>query len=90
MDKPTIEDWAAGVAGETGAAVGALAGTAKTQVEGLANQATAAAGHAYGQARDQVRGAAATVATSVERQPVIALLAVGFICGTAGFLLGRR
>jgi uncharacterized protein YjbJ (UPF0337 family) len=90
MNKPRIEDWAAGVAGETGAAVGALAGHAKTQVEGLANQATAAAAHAYGQVRDQARGAAATVATSVERQPLVALLAVGFICGTVGFLLGRR
>ena len=90
MDKTPIEDWAAGVAGETRAAVGALAGNAKTRVEGLANQATAAAGQTYGQARDQVRGVAATFATSVERQPVIALLAVGFICGTTGFLLGRR
>jgi uncharacterized protein YjbJ (UPF0337 family) len=90
MNKTPIDDWAAGVAGETRAAVGALAGTAKTQVEELANQATAAAGHAYGQARDHARGAAATVATSVERQPLITLLAVGFICGTVGFLLGRR
>ncbi len=90
MNKTRVEDWATGVAGETGAAVGALAGTAKTQVEGLANQATAAAGHAYGQARDQVRGAAATVATSVKQQPIVTLLAVGFICGTVGFLLGRH
>ena len=90
MNKTRIEDWAAGVAGETGAAVGALAGHARTQVEGLANQATTAAEHAYGQARDQARGAAAAVATSVKQQPLITLLAVGFICGTVGFLLGRR
>jgi uncharacterized protein YjbJ (UPF0337 family) len=90
MNKTSIEDRAEGVAGETGAAVGALAGHAKTQVEELANQATAAAGHAYGQARDQVRGAAATVATSVEQQPLVTLLAVGLICGAVGFLLGRR
>jgi hypothetical protein len=37
-----------------------------------------------------VRGAAATVTTSVEQQPLIALLAVGLICGAIGFLLGRR
>lgn len=90
MDKTRIEDWAASIAGETGASVGALAGDAKAQVEELASQATAAAGHAYGQARDQVRGAAATVATSVEQQPLIALLAVGLICGAVGFLLGRH
>ena len=72
------------------AAVGAIAGDAMTQVEGLASQATAAAEHAYGQARDQVRGAAANVATSVEQQPLVTLLAVGFICAAVGFLLGRR
>jgi hypothetical protein len=37
-----------------------------------------------------VREAAATVATSVEQQPLIALLAVGLICAAVGFLLGRR
>jgi uncharacterized protein YjbJ (UPF0337 family) len=90
MDKSDIEDHAARFAGRTGAAVGALAGDAKTEAERLASQATAAAEHAYGQARDQVRGAAATVATSVEQQPLVTLLAVGFICAAVGFLLGRH
>jgi len=90
MDNTRIEDRVASVAGETVAAVGAIAGDAMTQVEELASQATAAAGHAYGQARDQVRGAAATVVTSVEQQPLSTLLAVGFICAAVGFLLGRR
>ena len=90
MDKSDIEDRAARLANRTGAAVGALAGDAKTEAERLASHATAAAEHAYGQARDQVRGAAATVATSVEQQPLVTLLAVGFICAAVGFLLGRR
>jgi uncharacterized protein YjbJ (UPF0337 family) len=90
MDKFDIEDRAASVAGQAEAAVGALADDVKSQVEGLATQATATAERAYGQARDQVREAAATVATSVEQQPLIALLAVGLICAAVGFLLGRR
>jgi uncharacterized protein YjbJ (UPF0337 family) len=90
MDKFDIEDRAASLAGQAEAAVGAFADDVKSQVEGLATQATATAERAYGQARDQVRGAAATVATSVEQQPLIALLAVGLICGTVGFLLGRH
>ena len=90
MDRSSIEDRAATLAGETVAAVGALAGDARTQVEELASQATATAEQVYDQARDQVRGAATAVATSVERQPFIALLAVGLVCGTLGFLLGRR
>ncbi len=90
MDKSDIEDRAASLAGRAEAAVGALADDVKSQVEGLATQATATAERAYGQARDQVRGAATTVATSIEQQPLIALLAVGLICGAVGFLLGRR
>ena len=94
MDKSDIEDRAANLAGRAEAAVGALADDVKSQVEGLATQTTATAERAYGQARDQVRGAAATVATSVatsiEQQPLIALLAVGLVCGAVGFLLGRR
>jgi uncharacterized protein YjbJ (UPF0337 family) len=90
MDKSDIEDRVASLAAGTAAAVGALAGDAKAQVEELASQATATAEHAYGQARDQVRGAAAAVATSVEQQPLISLLAVGLVCGAVGFLLGRR
>jgi uncharacterized protein YjbJ (UPF0337 family) len=90
MDKPDIEDRAASLVGRTEAAVGDLARDAKSQVEGLATQATATAEHAYGQARDQVRGAAAAVTTSVEKQPLVALLTVGLICGAVGFLLARR
>ena len=90
MDISDIEDRAARLANRTGAAVGALAGDAKTEAERLASQATAAAEHAYGQARNQVRGAAANVATTVEQEPLVSLLAVGLICGAVGFLLGRR
>lgn len=90
MNKSDLEDRVTGLVGRTEAAVGALAGDAKTQVEELASQATAAAGHAYGQARDQVRGAAASVATSAEQQPLVTLLVVGLVCGAVGFLLGRR
>ena len=90
MYKSDSEDRTEGLVGRAEAAAGSLADDVKNQVEGLATQATATAERAYGQARDQVRGAAATVATSVEQQPLIALLAVGLICGTVGFLLGRR
>ena len=90
MDKADIKEHAQGLVGRAEAAAGFIADDVKSQVEGLATQATPTAERAYGQARDQVRGAAATVATSVEQQPLIALLAVGLICGTVGFLLGRR
>ena len=82
MDNTRIEDLARSAARETAAAADA----AMTGAEGLANQATEAAGHAYG----QVRSAAASVAGSVERQPAIAMLAVGLVFGAVGFLLGRR
>ncbi len=90
MDKTRIEDWAANVAGRTEAAVGALAGDAKTQVEELASQAAATAERAYGQAQGQVRGAAAAVASSVERQPLITLVIAGLIGCALGVLLARR
>jgi uncharacterized protein YjbJ (UPF0337 family) len=90
MDKTHIEDPAASLAGEIKAAVDTLAGDARTQVEGLASQATETAEQVYGQVRDQVRGAATAAATSVERQPLVALAAVGLICGIVGFLLARR
>jgi uncharacterized protein YjbJ (UPF0337 family) len=90
MNRSDIEDRAANLAGRAESAVGALADDVRSQVEGLATQATATAERAYGQARDQVRGAVTTVATSIEQQPLIALLAVGLICGAVGFLLGRR
>lgn len=90
MHKTCIKDRAASVAGEIEDAVGALAGDAKTQVEALASQANATAEHVYDEARDQVRGAAASVATSVQQQPLIALLVAGLIGCIAGYLLGRR
>jgi uncharacterized protein YjbJ (UPF0337 family) len=90
MDKSDIGNRAASLAGRAEAAAGALADDVKSQVEGLVTQTTATAERAYGQARDQMRGAAATVATSVKKQPLIGLLAVGLICGAVGFLLGRR
>ena len=90
MDKPCIEDPAASMAGEIKAAVGTLAGDARTRVEGLASQATETAERVYGEVRDQVRGAATATATSVERQPLVALAAVGLMCGVVGFLLARR
>jgi uncharacterized protein YjbJ (UPF0337 family) len=90
MDNNSFENKATSVAADSVAVVGALSADAKAQVEGLATQAAETAGQVYGQARDQVRGAATAVATSVERQPTIALLAVGLFCGALGFLLARR
>jgi uncharacterized protein YjbJ (UPF0337 family) len=90
MNKTHIEDLAASMVGEIKAAVGNLAGDARTQVEGLASQASETAEHVYGQVREQVRGASTAAATSVERQPLVALAAVGLICGVVGFLLARR
>jgi len=90
MDKTYIEDSAASMAGEIKATVGTLAGDARTQVEGLASQATETAEDVYGRARDQVRGAATVAATYVEKQPLVALAAVGLISGVVGFLLARR
>ena len=90
MDRTNIEDTAANMAGEIKAAVGTLAGDARTRVEGLASQATETAEHVYGQARDQVRGAATAAVATVEKQPLVALMAVGLICGVVGFLLARR
>jgi uncharacterized protein YjbJ (UPF0337 family) len=90
MDKAHIEDQAASIAGEIKTTVGNLADDARSRMDDLANQATETADHVYRQVRDQVREAATTAATSVERQPLIALAAVGLICGVVGFLLARR
>jgi ElaB/YqjD/DUF883 family membrane-anchored ribosome-binding protein len=90
MDTNSFENKATSVAADSMAAAGALAADAKTRVEDLATQTAATAGQVYGQARDQVRGVATSVARSVERQPTIALLAVGLFCGALGFLLARR
>jgi uncharacterized protein YjbJ (UPF0337 family) len=90
MNKSYIEDHAASLVGRTKAAVGAFARETKSQAAGLATQAAETAEDAYGQARGEVRGAAAAVTTSVEKQPLVALLVVGLICGAMGFLLARR
>jgi uncharacterized protein YjbJ (UPF0337 family) len=90
MNNTSMEDRAANVAGEAMATVGTIANDAVAHAEALARDATAAAGHVYDRARDQARGAAATVATSVEQQPLTSLLAVGIVCGAVGYLLGRR
>lgn len=90
MDKAHVENPAASMAGEIKATVGNLVDDARSRIDDLASQATETADHVYHQVRDQVRGAATAAATSVERQPLIALVAVGFICGIVGFLLARR
>jgi uncharacterized protein YjbJ (UPF0337 family) len=90
MDKTQIEDRAASVTGEMKAAVGTFANDARAQVEGLASQATDTAEQVYGQVRNQVRGAATTAAAAVEKQPFLAVMAVGLIGGVVGFLLARR
>jgi uncharacterized protein YjbJ (UPF0337 family) len=90
MDNNSFENKATSVAADSMAAVSALAADAKAQVDGLATQTAATAGQVYGRARDQVRDAATAVAGSVERQPTIALLAVGLFCGALGYLLARR
>jgi ElaB/YqjD/DUF883 family membrane-anchored ribosome-binding protein len=90
MDNYVSEDQAKNLAERTKESASALAGDAKTQVESLAGQATEMAGNAYGQARTQAREAAATVAKTVEQQPLVALLIAGFVCGAVGFLLARR
>ena len=86
MDRTDIEDRAASMAGDIKATVDGLAGDARTRVEELANQATATADHVYG----QVREAATAASTTVEKQPLVALMAAGLICGVVGFLLARR
>ena len=90
MDKTNIEDQAASMAGDIKATVGGLAGDARTRVEELASQATETAERVYDQVQDQVRGAGMAAATTVEKQPLAALMAVGLICGVVGFLLARR
>jgi len=90
MTIASIEERATNAAGRVAAAAGGLASDARTQARQFAGQATGAAEDAYGLARQQVRGAAASVATSVERQPLTTLLATGLVCGLLGFLLARR
>jgi uncharacterized protein YjbJ (UPF0337 family) len=90
MTDNVVDDHAANLADRAKHTVGTLADDAKSKVEGLASQATGAAEHAYGQARAQLRGATAAVTTSVEQQPLIAMVAVGLACVMLGFLLARR
>jgi uncharacterized protein YjbJ (UPF0337 family) len=90
MADNVVDDHAANLADRTKSTVGTVAGDAKSKLEGLASQATGAAEHAYGQARTQLRDATAAVTTSVEQQPLIAMVAVGLVCAMLGFLLARR
>jgi uncharacterized protein YjbJ (UPF0337 family) len=90
MRETHAEDRPANLMGRTAASVGAFAEDVMTQAEGLASRAADEAEHAYGQARDQVRSAAASVAGSFEKQPFIALVAVGIVCAAVGFVLARR
>ena len=90
MNDVTIEDRAADIASRTEASVGKMAADAKDKVGELASQAGAATEKLYGEARDQARGMVDTVTRSVERQPEIALLVVGLLCGAVGYLLARR
>lgn len=90
MDRIDIEDRAARMAGDIKATVDGLAGDARTRVEELASQATASADHVYRQVRDQVREAATAASTTVEKEPLVALMAAGLIGGIVGFLLARR
>lgn len=90
MGRTDIEDRTASMAGEIKAAVDGLAVDARTRVEELASQATANADNVYGQVRDQVREAATAASTIVEKQPLVALMSAGLICGVVGFLLARR
>jgi ElaB/YqjD/DUF883 family membrane-anchored ribosome-binding protein len=97
MDNHVSDNQAKDLADRTKATASNLAGTAsdfagkaKTRVEELAGQANTIAGNAYDQARTQARDAAATVAKTVEEQPLTALLIGGLICGVVGYLLARR
>jgi len=90
MDDNVVGHPAANIADRTQSTVGSLAGDARSKAEDLASQATGAAQQAYGQARAQLRGATAAVTTSVEQQPLIAMVVVGLVCGMLGFLLARR
>ena len=90
MDQFDIKDQAARFAGKIEAVAGTLTDDARAQMEGMASQATDTAEHVYSQVRDQVREAATAAASSVEKQPLAALMAVGLVCGILGFLLARR
>jgi uncharacterized protein YjbJ (UPF0337 family) len=85
-----VDDHVANLADRAKSTVGTVVDDAKSKVEGLASQATGAPEHAYGQARTQLRGATAAVTTSVEQQPLIALIVVGLVGAMLGFLLARR
>ena len=90
MGRTDIEDRTASMAGDIKAAVDGLAGDARTRVEESASQATADAENVYGQVRDRVREGATAASTIVEKQPLVALMSAGLICGVVGFLLARR
>jgi uncharacterized protein YjbJ (UPF0337 family) len=90
MGNTVVDDRAANLADRTKHTVGAFADDARSKMDGIAGEATGAAQHAYGQARDHLRDAAAAVTSSVEQQPIIAMVAIGLACAMFGFLLARR
>jgi uncharacterized protein YjbJ (UPF0337 family) len=77
------------MAGEVEATVGHLADDARSRLDEFAGQASETAKDAYRQVRDQVRGVATSAATSVERQPLIALAAVGAACSKPEPMVGE-
>jgi len=81
---------AATLADRAEAAISDLADEVKARVDDLANRASPAVEKAYGEARRQMRGAASMVASSVEDRPLVALVAVGLVCGALGFMLAGR
>jgi ElaB/YqjD/DUF883 family membrane-anchored ribosome-binding protein len=90
MADNVVDDHAANFVERIKSTAGNLADDAKSKVESLVSQATGAAEHAYGQARAQLRDATEGVTTSVEQQPVVAMIVVGFVGLLVGFLLGRH
>jgi uncharacterized protein YjbJ (UPF0337 family) len=94
MDKTHIEDPAASMAGGIRAAVGTLAGDARTQAEELASQAAETAEHVYGQVRDQVRGAGTAAARKAGSYlsifTAVSMLVGAFIACVAAALGGQQ
>ncbi len=86
MNKTDIEDRTAHIVEDIKATVNGLAGDARHRAKEVTNQATRTADRAYAQVREVATAATATV----EKQPLVALMAVGLVAGVVGFLLARR
>ncbi|GAA5233431.1 CsbD family protein [Verticiella sediminum] len=84
MNSDQFEGKADRVVGRAQEAAGVLTGNDRMRGEGAARQLSGAAQDLYGQACDQLKGVAAEVADRVERNPIGALLAAGFV----GYVLG--